>query len=70
MRRYRIEHWTPDRRAMLERVECTASEFDVANDRVLGWDGVLADVPLLTTGRSVTLGGGAAPITVILCIEE
>lgn len=82
MRRYRIEHWSADRRALLERVETTADEFDAANDPDgLGdaWDEIraltigqmdrLPPVPS-AKGAYVILGGGAAPITVITCIEE
>lgn len=64
MRRYRIE-FSPDIPAEHTAMECTADEFVDANDA----DAVL-EVYALTLGQSVTLGGGAAPITVITCIEE
>ena len=67
-RRYRIEHWLADRRTLLEILECTAAEFEAANwpDDNEDWDGTRA----LTLGQYITLGGGAAPITVITCVEE
>lgn len=63
-RRYRIDTDSPDWPVGLTQ-ECTAEEFADANNA----DTVL-EVYALTLGQSVTLGGGAAPLTVITCIEE
>ena len=67
MRRYRIE-FSPDIPAEHTAMECTESEFVFHNDadELPEWE----DICALSTGQSVTLGGGAAPITVITCIEE
>lgn len=47
------------------RWECSAESLERDNN-----PGDIEGVASLTLGQSVTLGGGAAPITVITCIEE
>lgn len=71
MRRYRIEVWPARGRALSDRLsatECTAAAFDRDNGDLD--DDIMVDIGTLTLGQSVTLGGGAAPVTIITCIEE
>ena len=64
-RRYRITYRFLNPVLSVPPIEVTESEFRDDNDGDL-----VLELSALTLGQSVTLGGGAAPITVITCIEE
>ena len=68
-RRYRIAYRFLAPRISVPPIEVSGDEFAEANDSESSGD-LRAELRTLTLGQSVTLGGGAAPITVITCIEE